>query len=219
LSDAETPDAPTIEIRKNGPLRVANLRSFRLPDGTEAEPKPVLALCRCGKSGNKPYCDGSHRDAGFDGASADVAHRDRIHQYKGQEATVYFNKLLCSHAGECGKRALNVFNPKQKPWVKPDEGNLEQIEEVVANCPSGALRYSLPLDPPVAITGDDVSISTEANGPYHVHNIPIEADYWAEGQSSEKYVLCRCGLSKNKPFCDGTHYDVGWKDSDEHPVI
>ncbi len=214
MSDTNTPEEPSIELRENGPIRVAHLDNFRLPDGTGALPKKVMALCRCGQSANKPYCDGSHRDAGFNGASDDVAHRDRIYSYAGQDATVYFNKLLCSHAGECGKRAIEVFDPKQRPWVTPDQGTLQQIEDVVAHCPSGALRYSLPLDLPAAITSDDVSITTEPNGPYHVRNIPIDADYWAEGQSPEKYVLCRCGLSKNKPFCDGTHYDVGWKDSD-----
>jgi CDGSH-type Zn-finger protein len=214
MSQTELDDGPTIEIRENGPLRVAGLKTFRLPDGSNAAPKPVMALCRCGQSKNKPFCDGSHRDAGFDGSASDVAHQDRIYTYAGQEATVHFNKLLCSHAGECGQRAVDIFNTKQRPWVQPDQGTLDQIEDVITHCPSGALRYSLPLDPPIAIANDAVSITTEPNGPYHVHNIPIEADYWAEGQTQEKYVLCRCGQSKNKPFCDGTHYDTDWKDSE-----
>jgi CDGSH-type Zn-finger protein len=204
-------DTPTIETRENGPLIVKNLKIFRMPDDSVADEKPLIALCRCGASKNKPYCDGSHKDTDFDGNAEDVSHRDRIYSYKGEAANVYFSKLLCSHSGECGKRALAIFNPKQKPWVQPDAGSLDQIKEVVAACPSGALRYST-TDEPTEITSDEVAVSIERNGPYHVTNIPIEADYWAEGQSQKKYVLCRCGLSKNKPFCDGTHYDEGWRD-------
>jgi CDGSH-type Zn-finger protein len=203
--------APTIETRENGPLIVKNLRTFRMPDDSVVEEKSLIALCRCGASKNKPYCDGSHKEAGFDGSPEDVTHRDRIYSYKGEVATVYFSKLLCSHSGECGKRALGIFNPKQKPWVQPDAGTLDQIKEVVAACPSGALRYST-NDDPIEITTDEVEVSVERNGPYHATNIPIETDYWAIGQSPKKYVLCRCGLSKNKPFCDGTHYDEGWRD-------
>lgn len=204
-------DKPTIETRENGPLIVKNLDTFRMPDGSQAEEKPLYALCRCGASKTKPFCDGSHNNIGFDGEPSDVSHRDRIYAYEGTDTKVYFNKLLCSHAGECGKRARDIFNTKQKPWVQPDAGTLEQIKDVVAACPSGALRFSQ-TDNPQAITNETVEISTEPNGPYHVRNIPIAADYWAEGQSEKKYVLCRCGLSKNKPFCDGTHYDEGWKD-------
>lgn len=205
-------DAPIIEARDTGPLVVKNVKSFRLPDGSAADPKPVMALCRCGHSKNKPHCDGSHNDAGFNGAPSDVSHRDRVYSYEGAEITVYYNKLLCSHAGECGRLANLVFDPTAKPWVQPDNGSLEQISAVMAACPSGALRMSLPGDPPQALTTDKVAITTEPDGPYHVTNIPIAADYWGEGQSDKKYVLCRCGLSGNKPFCDGTHHDVGWKD-------
>lgn len=204
-------DDPVIETRENGPLIAKNVKNFKMPDGSLAEEKPLHALCRCGASQNKPYCDGSHNVAGFDGTADDASGRDRIYTYEGTEATVHFSKLLCSHAGECGKRAAHIFNTKQRPWVQPDAGTLDEIKEVVAACPSGALRYSDGADP-IAITDDEVSIKIERNGPYHVRNIPIEAVYWAEGQSPKKYVLCRCGLSKNKPFCDGTHYDEKWRE-------
>jgi CDGSH-type Zn-finger protein len=205
-------DGPVIEERENGPLVVKNLGDLHLSDGTLAEPKPVMALCRCGGSQNKPYCDGTHAKNGFNSAGADVAAKDRVITYKGQTATVYYNVLLCSHAAECGSRASAVFNPDQKPWVQPDNGTLEQIREVVKVCPSGALRYSEAGAAEEALVDEDVSITVEKNGPYRVSNLPIAAGYWAQGQSDKKYVLCRCGKSQNKPFCDGTHRDEGWSD-------
>lgn len=205
-------DKPEIEQRDNGPLVVKNLKTLTLGDGSTEETKPVMALCRCGASKNKPFCDGSHQEIGFDSAGADVSSRDRIYVYEGKEATVYYNKLLCSHAGECAGRALPVFNPKQKPWVQPDAGSRAQIEDVVAACPSGALRMSEPGGEAQSLCSGDAAIAIEYNGPLRVSNVSIAPDFWAEGQSEQKYVLCRCGMSKNKPFCDGTHSDEGWNE-------
>ena len=206
-------DKPVVEQRDNGPLVVKNLKTLRLADGSQDEAKPVMALCRCGSSKNKPFCDGTHQEIGFDSAGADVTSRDRIYAYEGKDATVYYNKLLCSHAGECGARAHAIFDPKQKPWVQPDAGTSAQVKDVVAACPSGALRYSAPGGDAHGLCDSEASIRVEENGPLRVKNISIAADYWAEGQSTQKYVLCRCGMSKNKPFCDGTHSDEGWNEN------
>ncbi len=206
---------PIIEERENGPLVVKNLGDLRLADGSAAEAKPVMALCRCGGSQNKPFCDGTHANNGFDSAAAaGIADKDKVHSYAGKDFTIFYNSLLCSHAGECGKGAQRVFSLDQKPWIQPDNGTEDQIREVIAACPSGALRYARTGSEPQTLTGEAVFISVDKDGPYRVHNIPIEADFWAEGQSDRKYVLCRCGHSQNKPFCDGTHSDVGWKDDD-----
>ena len=61
-------DTPKIEIRENGPLMVKGLTSLNGPDGNPIECKPVMALCRCGLSKKKPFCDGSHGEAGWDGS-------------------------------------------------------------------------------------------------------------------------------------------------------
>ncbi len=63
------------------------------------------------------------------------------------------------------------------------------------------------------LTTPTVEIAVEKNGPYWVKNIPLEAEFNGVGASRSKYVLCRCGLSKNKPFCDGSHYDAKWQDN------
>ncbi len=205
-------EQPVIEERENGPFVVKHLTDLRLADGTAAECKPVMALCRCGGSQNKPFCDGSHKTNGFDSTAGDAAAKDGARRYEGAAVTIYYNKLLCSHAGECVRRAAGIFDPKQRPWIQPDNGTVEQAREAAEACPSGALRLSEPGDAATLLAGSDVSITVERNGPYRVSNIPIAAPYWAEGQSERKYVLCRCGKSNNKPFCDGTHLDEGWSD-------
>ncbi len=205
-------DETIIEQRENGPLVVKNCSELRLADGSAAEAKPVMALCRCGASSNKPFCDGSHNEIGFESAPADVSDKDRVRAYEGGEVTVYYNPLLCSHAGECGRLAARVFNPQQRPWIQPDNGTKDEILAVMQACPSGALRYSETGGEAELVADGAVSITIEKNGPYRVRNMPVEADYRAEGQSDRKYVLCRCGKSANKPYCDGTHSDEGWSD-------
>ncbi len=129
----------TIEARENGPLVVKGLDTLKGPDGQELEVKPVMALCRCGGSKSKPFCDGSHKTNGFDGTSGVPAGRNRVIDYVGQEVTVTFNPLVCAHAAECARIAPKVFDAAEKPWVQPDKGSRAEIEEVIAHCPSGAL--------------------------------------------------------------------------------
>ena len=203
---------PVFEARENGPLIAKNLRSMKGADGAAVEVKPVMALCRCGQSGNKPFCDGTHSEVGFKSDGGEPAGRDRLITYDGSEVSVTYNPLLCSHAAECGRLASHIFNPAQKPWVQPDQGSRAEVEAVVAACPSGAL----------ALTRDDgarehrmaarCNVTVEPNGPYWVEGVKPPAGAQGEGMSGRKYVLCRCGLSGNKPYCDGSHRDKGWKD-------
>lgn len=205
-------EKPEISLRENGPLIAKNVAVFVLPDGSRAENKPIHALCRCGKSKNKPYCDGSHNEAGFDSAAQNVEERDKVYTYETDGIAVKYNKLLCSHAGECATRAPTVFDPAKKPWVQFAAGDLDKLKEVVSACPSGALSLEIEGQSRDWMRSDAVEILAEKNGPLRVKNVAIETDYWAEGQSAQEYVLCRCGLSGNKPFCDGSHVDAKWRE-------
>lgn len=205
-------DIPRILPKQNGSLAVQGVDTLIDADGQELATEPAMFLCRCGHSANKPFCDGAHRQAGFSSDPGDMSAKDRDYAYAGAQVAVHFNKLLCSHAAECGTRLSAVFDPSQKPWVQPDAGTPDQIAEVVRACPSGALRHGAPGAAPDHEVGEDVRISIERHGPYRVENVTLEADNWGKSQSTRKYVLCRCGLSKNKPFCDGTHRDENWRD-------
>ena len=206
-------DDVKIEERENGPLVVSGLSSLEGSDGT-IETKPVMALCRCGASKNKPFCDGSHNAIGFESRGGTPAGRDRVITYEGSEVSVNFNPLLCSHAAECGRLASNIFNPANKPWVQPDLGTVEQVEAVVSACPSGALSLATNGGVEHRFT-DRAQVVVEQNGPYWVKDVPAPTQTRAEGASADKYVLCRCGLSGNKPYCDGSHRDAKWRDTSE----
>ncbi|MCH2251199.1 MAG: CDGSH iron-sulfur domain-containing protein [Cognatishimia sp.] len=203
-------DTPAIEERENGPLVVKGLSSMKNTDGSEVETKPIMALCRCGASKSKPFCDGSHKEAGFESRGGTPAGRDRIITYEGSEVSVTYNPLLCSHAAECGRLASHIFNPAQKPWVQPDKGAADEVRAVIEACPSGALALADEMPP--HLFADRAEIEVEKNGPYWVKDVVSPVPPQGEGQSERKYVLCRCGLSGNKPYCDGSHRDAKWRD-------
>lgn len=208
---------PKITPRDDGPLVVSDPPILRHLDGEEIATKDVAPLCRCGLSANKPFCDGSHRGAGFSTTPSDAKLRNSELAYsgtvEGQDVTIAYTPVLCSHAGECSKRAGAVFKPSEKPWVQPEAGKLADILEAMAACPSGALRVSVGArTQPQHLTRGEVAIEVEKHGPYRVQNVELAAEFNGVGASRANYVLCRCGLSKNKPFCDGTHYDEKWRD-------
>lgn len=123
-------DGPTVECIENGPYIVKNARKLERASGQDLGAEERMALCRCGQSSDKPHCDGTHRDVGF-----------------------------------------------EAPGTPEPEG------------------------------GDDGEgyIKVRDNGPLLLRGIAIAAEH--EG---DDYVLCRCGESDSKPFCDGSHRDVGF---------
>ncbi len=204
-------DTPQIKAIENGPLMLSGDVTFVGGDGVEAAPEEKRFLCRCGLSANKPFCDGSHKEAGFSSENPAGGTRDKLLSYEGADVTVYYSPFLCSHAAECGKRLKSVFNSKEKPWIQPDNGSVEDIMEVVRACPSGALQASKPGGRAAQEVGDAPRVAVEPDGPYRVEAVALSDGAFSDNASEEKYVLCRCGQSKNKPFCDGSHGAAGWQ--------
>lgn len=204
-------DAPAIDQREGGPLVALAVPNLTGEHGEALPTNSVMALCRCGASKNKPFCDGSHNDIGFDSSLSEDRTKDEILTYAGKDITVHYNRLLCSHAAECGKRQKAAFDSSRKPWIMPDNASVEDIKDVVKACPSGALRFSTADEHPRQEKEERTGITVEKNGPYRVSGVPMMAPRLADGANPEKYVLCRCGASKNKPYCDGSHFDIDWK--------
>ncbi len=209
-------EQPKITPTEDGPLVVSAAPDLIGSDGAVIASKDTATLCRCGHSGNKPFCDGSHKAAGFSSAVDRSKIRNTPIAYKGTvngiEVTVGYTPVLCTHAAACQRLAAAVFDPEKRPWVQPENGALPDIMDAVAACPSGALRLTLGEMPPQQLTTGEVSLRVEKNGPYHVRNIVLAAEFNGAQASRAKYSLCRCGMSKNKPFCDGSHHDANWSD-------
>lgn len=174
-------------------------------------------LCRCGHSSIKPFCDGSHAECGFDGA--ETAERDEYFEtsasIEGPGVVLRDARKLCAEARFCD-RAGGLWNLVNEC---DDADTRALAEEEASLCPSG--RYTLcaegvdgpcepALEPSIALVEDP---HLGVSGPLWVRGgIPIFA---ADGEPYEvrnRVTLCRCGHSKNKPFCDGSHVAAGFSD-------
>jgi CDGSH-type Zn-finger protein len=204
--------AIVIEPLVNGPYLVKNLEVLTNSKGNALATKEVLALCRCGCSTTKPFCSGMHKEVGFDSANLSDANLERRDDYEGDGITIHDNRGVCAHSGFCTDNLPEVWRLKQEPWIDPLGVAAGEIAAVVRMCPSGALSYSIggiehrDQDRPPAIL-------VSKNGPYYVTGgIEVVDAPWAEGASREHFTLCRCGQSRNKPFCDGSHWAAEFDD-------
>ena len=202
----------TIEIRPDGPYAVTGVETFRNGDGKPiVHAEQVMKLCRCGGSQNKPFCDGTHKRNGFSGARIADGSGDKVKSYAGPGITIHDNRSVCMHAAHCTGGLPTVFKYGERPWIDPAGAIPQQIVETVRHCPSGALSYTLEGTEPKAETWLP-SIDVMKDGPYAVLGVELVGVEFAKGVPRERYTLCRCGASKNKPFCDATHTAIGFKD-------
>ncbi len=212
MADSPGGDAPTIECREDGPYIVKGCDRLTDDAGAAITIKSVIALCRCGGSANKPFCDGTHAKIGFSGKRAADGSTDRRQSYVGKGITIHDNRAICAHAGVCTDSLAAVWRMNEEPWIDPDAAPVEQIVDVIRACPSGALSFSMDGEEAQRPAGAP-AIRVSRDGPYHVSGgIALRDAPWGDGAPRDHYTLCRCGASKNKPFCDGSHWDIGFKD-------
>ncbi len=201
----------TISPAPDGPLIVNKLSSLSNQKGT-VKSEETIALCRCGKSANKPFCDGAHAKAGFTSDNQNANLNDKCESYVGQAITIHDNRSICAHAGVCTDDLAKVFRMKQEPWIDPDAAEVAEVISVIKRCPSGALNFTLDGKQD-AVEYSTAAIFIAPNGPYVVTGCPeLNDTNWGKGALPHQYTLCRCGASKNKPFCDGSHWTVEFVD-------
>ncbi len=132
--------------------------------------------------------------------------------YRGSDIVVEYDVKRCIHAAECVKGHGGVFAPNRHPWVDPARADAGTIAEVIERCPSGALTYRrLDGGPPEGSPKDSVA-KIAPSGPLYVSG-RIRIDLPGnQVLRMNRAALCRCGASKNKPFCDNTHAETGFTD-------
>ncbi|GEM_PF-3176043 len=134
----------SISTAPNSPLVVKNLKSL-----TEANravfhlEKTTTALCRCGQSQNKPFCDGTHGKIGWSSKKQEGRQQRRVDDYVGKTITIHDDRGICSHAGFCTEDLPKVFRMGVEPWIDADAENAATIIKTIKKCPSGALSFSV----------------------------------------------------------------------------
>ncbi len=132
-----------------------------------------------------------------------------MRKYSNGEIIVFWEPSKCIHAGECVRGLPQVFNREQRPWVNMKGASSKDIMQIIDRCPSGALSYEMAKDSGKLST----RIKVVKNGPLLVEGSCTLVDQ--EGKEAAEYgpfALCRCGGSRKKPFCDGTHIKIGFDD-------
>jgi CDGSH-type Zn-finger protein len=188
---------------------------------TELDLEESYELCRCGGSDNKPYCDGTHAMVKFDGIeeAATNTYDERKTIHLGSTGIVIKRDYsICAQSGFCGNRLANI---KKLAEQTDDSIVRAQVIAMIERCPSGSYSYSFSSDEAnnevdlpkqIAITTEMTSDGPIAGPLWVTGNITIER---ADGKSMEtrnRVALCRCGQSKNKPLCDGTHRTIQTKE-------
>jgi CDGSH-type Zn-finger protein/uncharacterized Fe-S cluster protein YjdI len=131
--------------------------------------------------------------------------------YRSERITVSFDLRRCIHARECVRGLPEVFNTEKRPWIQPDRAEPDAITTVVLRCPSGALQFEredgVRETPP-----EENVIAIAENGPLYARgDIEIKSPEGDTLFRETRVALCRCGASQNKPFCDNTHKEIGFR--------
>lgn len=174
--------------------------------------RATYALCRCGDSENKPFCDGAHTKAGWEGAdTADSStYDDRAKELGSDGISVRDDRSICVHAGFCGTRVTNIW--KQSRDMSDSIVRLAVINEV-EKCPSGAITYRFEGDDEDNEPDYPTQVGVINDGPLWVTGgIPVTTADGTELEVRQRVTLCRCGASANKPLCDGSHKEAGFTD-------
>lgn len=136
--------------------------------------------------------------------------------YTNGEVTIVWQPKMCIHSAKCwrGENSLpEVFNPAERPWIKPEGASTERIIEQVKQCPSGAISYFMNNEKNAT---ESINVETIAetipNGPLLIYgNIIVKDKDGNQTQKSKVTAFCRCGASGNKPYCDGSHAKIDFK--------
>ena len=184
--------------------------------GRAFEVKDVYALCRCGHSAHKPFCDGAHATVGFDGT--ETASREpydkQAKAIDGPVLQLQDVDALCAFARFC-----DVAGTVWALVERSDAQSQTLAAREAGHCPSGRLvvrhtstgeKVEPQLTQSIGLIEDPVE---ECSGPLWVRGgIPVEAADGTAYEVRNRVTLCRCGVSQNKPFCDGSHAEARFND-------
>jgi uncharacterized Fe-S cluster protein YjdI len=135
-------------------------------------------------------------------------------QYTNGEVTIVWKNEQCIHSTLCWKGLNSVFNPTERPWIKPEGASTHDIIEQVKKCPSGALSYFMndEMEAESIKVESETIVEVAPNGPLLVYgNVSVKDAQGNETKKNKVTAFCRCGASSNKPFCDGTHKKIDFQ--------
>ncbi|HZU99597.1 MAG TPA: CDGSH iron-sulfur domain-containing protein [Planctomycetota bacterium] len=220
-----------IVVSKNGPYIVTGQvplsvqtivpnkqgESWDWKEGKKFQTGPEYHLCRCGHSSTKPFCDGTHVKIGFDGIETAnrVPYERQAEKIDGPAIELRDAEELCAFARFCdaGGKIWNLIGQSEDPRAR------ELAIREANHCPAGRLvvhdkKTGKPieekLEQSIGVVEDP---ALGCSGPLWARGgIPIESSDGRPRETRNRVALCRCGASDNKPFCNGSHASMKFKD-------
>jgi CDGSH-type Zn-finger protein/uncharacterized Fe-S cluster protein YjdI len=187
----------------------------RPTENARAQPREVSSSAtRAASNGARQHLPGATVERTETGIPIPVVVNGTEH-IEGRDLTLLYETKKCIHARFCVTGAPKVFIANiQGPWIDPDGIETDRLVEIAHACPSGAIRYNRKdgkhdeTPPPVNL------LAIREAGPY-----AVRGEMLLNGEPAGfRATLCRCGASKNKPFCDGSHHEVQFTASGEPPT-
>jgi len=133
-----------------------------------------------------------------------------IKKYRKGEFIIQWEPKKCIHAAICVKDLPKVYDPKAKPWIKPENATIDQLKTQIDKCPSRALSYE-EVTSNTQIENMKTAVELMNNGPLLVKgSIDIKFVDGSVVSKEKMTAFCRCGASQNKPYCDGQHKEIGF---------
>jgi CDGSH-type Zn-finger protein len=223
---------PRIKIIKDGPylvtgnvplgekIIVSGKNGKEFVDGRQFPQAQTYALCRCGHSKTPPFCDGSHMKAHFDGTetASRLQYIDRADLLEGITIDL-MDDNRCAYARFChGKGGKSTWELTAKSY---NEENREEAIRTASNCPTGRLTavqkngqaIEPQYEPSIEILQDPEEEAS--SGIFVKGGVELESADGTLYETRNRYVLCRCGESSNKPFCDASHISIGYSDEEK----
>jgi len=226
---------PKVVVSKNGPYLVSgNLplekeiiisdeegHSIQWKKGEKFPRKENYALCRCGHSSNLPYCDGTHQKIGFDGTET-ASRKNYISEagkLEGPDLRLTDLEELCSSMRFCHNKKGDTWGLTEK---SDDSDAKEEAIQQACNCASGRLvawdkKTGKPIEPKFEKSASLIEDpETQSSGPIWLKGgVELEGADGFKYEKRNRVTLCRCGRSRNKPFCDASHIEAGFTDGDK----
>jgi len=134
-----------------------------------------------------------------------------IKKYIKEDLTILWEPGKCIHSAICIRELPRVYNPRARPWIKPENASVKELMVQIDQCPSGALNYEKKENnkPPKDM---NTEVELMKNGPLLVKgNIDVKSHDGTVVTKEKMTAFCRCGASGNKPYCDGNHKKAGFE--------
>ena len=141
---------------------------------------------------------------------------EKLHEFRTDAITVTWSGRRCIHAAVCVAGLPRVFRPGERPWIHAGESGADAVAGVVARCPTGALHFERHDGGAPEPVPDRNTVLVSRNGPTYLRgNLEVRTTEGEVLLRETRLALCRCGASRQKPFCDNSHREAGFRDPGE----